>query len=305
MGFLSTALQRKSTNTLDLFREIYGSRLSKSGEAVSWKTALQVSTVLACARVIAEGISQVPLKRYQEDGKQRLPAKSHPLYKLLHRKPNPWQTSFEYREMLALHLVLCGRHYSFINRIGSRILELMPFEPQCVETKVASDGTLSYVVTINGRAQVFPAESIWHIKGPSWNGYEGMEAVQLAREAIGLALATESQHATLHANGISTNGVYSVEGTLNPEQYKQLRKFIVENHSGENRGVPMILDRNAKWLSQSLSGVDAEHLDTRRFQVEEICRALRVMPIMVGHSTEGEPRNSQELRVGHPTGRIG
>jgi HK97 family phage portal protein len=279
--------RKGADNSLELFAQVFGQALAKAGVTVTWDTAIKVSTVLACARVIANGIAQVPLKLFREsaDGRERLPARDHPLWYLLHSRPNPWQTSFEFRETMALHLVLTGRHYSFINRLRGAIVELIPFEPGQVEAKRADDGEISYKVTFpNGRTQTFPAESIWHVRGPSWNGWQGMDAVRMAREAIGLSIAAEEQHANLFANGVSPSGVYSVDGTLNPEQYKALRAFIKENYTGANSGLPMLLDRGAKWLPMAMSGVDSQHLETRRFQVEEICRSAGVLPIMVGHA---------------------
>ena len=283
----------------ELMRELLrGGGASKSGAAVNWETALRVGAFFACARVIADGLAQVPLKLYREsaDGTTRAPAKDHPLYDVLHRRPNEWQTSFEYREMIALHLVFTGRHHSFINRVRGDVVELIPFEPGTCVTKCADDGTLTYEVrTRSGKTQIYPAEAIWHIKGPSWNGWEGLDTVrQAAREALGLAIATEEAHALLHANGVQTTGTYSVEGKLSLEQYTQLRKFIVENNAGANRGLPMIIDNGAKWLQQAMTGVDAQHLETRRFQVEEICRALRVMPIMVGSNDKSSTYASAE-----------
>lgn len=270
--------------TLELFKEIYGTRLAKSGVNVTWDTAIRVSTVFACARVIAQGIAQVPLKLFQESNGSKAPAYDHPLYFVLHNQPNQWQTSFEYRETMALHLVLAGRHYSFKNMVGNRVVELIPFEPGQVEPKRATDGTITYKVTINGVVKEFPEEAIWHIRGSSWNGWEGMDPVALAREAIGLAISAEEAHGKFFANGIRPAGTYSVEGKLDEAQYKQLRKFIVDNNTGENAGLPMIVDRGAKWLQQAMTGVDAQHLETRRFQVEEVCRNMGVMPIMVGHA---------------------
>jgi HK97 family phage portal protein len=279
--------ESKSASTLELLTQIYGGTHALTGDTINWKTALQVSTVLGCTRAIANGISQVPFKLFQEskDGRSRVPAKDHPLFRVLHSRPNPWQSSFEYRQTLAFHLVLVGNHYSFKNVVNGQVVELIPFEPGCVGVERQGNGELLYRVTYGGgQQQVFPAASIWHLRGPSWNGWSGMEAVQLARESIGLALATERQHAKLHANGVSTSGTYSVEGTLNTEQYHLLRKFIADNHSGMNSGLPMLLDRNAKWMSQAMSGVDAQHLETRRLQVEEVCRAMGVFPQMVGHT---------------------
>jgi HK97 family phage portal protein len=290
--------RRKSDDgLLELFRDIFGSQLAKAGVTVTWDTALKVATVLACVRVIANGVAQVPLKLFQEspDGKVKLPARDHPLYYLLHSRPNPWQTSFEYRETLVYHLAMTGRHYSFINRLRGRIVELIPFEPGQVEAKRIDGGDIVYKVTLaNGSTQTFPAESIWHIRGPSWNGWQGMDAMRLAREAIGLSMAAEDQHAHLFANGVSPSGVYSVEGTLNVDQYKALRNFIKENYTGANSGLPMLMDRSAKWMSTAMTGVDAEHLAVRRFQVEEVCRAIGVMPIMVGHTDKTATYASSE-----------
>lgn len=277
---------RKSDSTLELFNEIFGARLSAAGVNVTWDTALKVATVLACTRAIALGLAQVPLKIFQETDGKKLPAHDHPLYFVLHNQPNPWQTSFEYLETIGYHLPLTGRHYSFINRgVGGRILELIPFEPGQVEAKRAADGEITYRVTLaNGKQVEYPEEAIWHIRGASWNGWQGMDPVHLAREAIGLTIAAEEEHSRMFANGVRPSGIYSVEGNLSPEQYKNLRRALVDSHTGANKGLPMILDRGAKWLQQAMTGVDAQHVETRRLQIEEVCRAMGVFPQMIGHT---------------------
>ncbi|MCR4300900.1 MAG: phage portal protein, partial [Sulfuricaulis sp.] len=298
MPIFSQAFSKKAA-AWDILREIAGySRYSAaSGKNVTVKTAIEVSTVFACARVIGEGIAQVPLKLMRESDKKRLPARDYPLYDLLAYRPNDWQTSFEYREMLAWHLVLCGQHFSFINRsTRGQVLELIPFEPGQVTVKRASDWSLSYEVRANdGTTQPFPAETIWHVKGPSWNSWQGLEPVSLAREAIGLSMATEESSARLHKNSVRPSGVYSVEGTLKDEQYKTLSEWIDTHSAGAvNVGKPLILDRTAKWLSTQMTGVDAQSLETRRYQVEEICRFARVNPIMVGAESKNTTYASAE-----------
>ncbi len=299
MGLLARALSKKSAGSYDIIRELLGRRTSATGKVVSVKTAVEVAAVFACMRVIGEGIAQVPLKLMQEsaDGKTRLPAKEHPLYEILECRPNEWQTSFEYREMLAMHAVLCGNAFSFINRSNrAGVMELIPFEPGSVTVKRADDSTLSYEVRgQDNKTQVFPAKSIWHVRGPSWNSWMGLEAVQLAREAIGLSMATEEQQARMQKNGVRASGVYSVEGTLKDDQYKVLKAWIDENIGGvENTGKAMVLDRSAKWLNTSMTGVDAQTLETRRYQVEEVCRFFRVNPIMVGAESKNTTYASAE-----------
>lgn len=297
--FLSLLPARKMTSE-ELWLELYGAASSATGKTVNHKTALQVTTAIACGRVVSEGVAQVPFKLYQEgaDGRSRLPAKDHPLYEILSLRPNGFQTSFEYRETMALHLVLCGAHFSVINRgaTGRKILELLPLEPQHVTVQRARDGTLTYKwQPEEGPSQTFRANEIWHVRGPSWNGYLGLEAVKLARDAIGLAMATEESQAKMHANGARAGGLLSVEGNLDDKKYDQLRAWLAKHYEGShNAHRTMILDRAAKFTSTQQTGVDSQHLETRRFQIEEICRALRVMPIMVGHSDKATTYASAE-----------
>lgn len=298
MGILSRLESKSSITTLDLFRELYAGRKTQSGRTVNVATAIDVSTVFACCRVLGEGVAQVPFQLMRETpgGDRRLKAKDHPLYSKLASSPNRWQTSFEYREMMLWQLVLTGNHYSYINRIGNRIIELIPFDIGQVIVKRDDSLTLTYEVTAaNGSRRTFPAESIWHVRGPSLNGWYGLEAVKHAREAISLAISTEEASAGLHNNGVRPSGVYSVEGALKDDQHASLTKWIEEHIAGSgNAGKPLILDRAAKWVSTQMTGIDAQTLEQRRFQIEEICRFARVMPIMVGYSDKAATYASSE-----------
>lgn len=301
MSFLDRIMGRKASaqfGTPEFYQLLSGAlRSTKSGASVSVSTALEVTTVLACVRVIAEGIAQVPLKLLQDSptGRRR-PAHEHRLYTLLHRKPSPWMTSFALRETMVMHAVLTGKAFAFLNRTGrdGRITEIIPLDPGAVTVRVADDMSRSYLVRGNGGVREFPASSIWHLNGPSWDGVVGLEVVKLAREAIGLAMATEEAHAKLHANGGQVSGTYTVEGKLNPEQYIALRRHISESITGANKGLPMIVDNGAQWLAQSMTGVDAQHIETRRFQIEQICSAFRVLPIMVGTADKAATYASSE-----------
>lgn len=147
----------------------------------------------------------------------------------------------------------------------------------------------------SGAVQEFPAESIWHVRGPSWDGLIGMDVLNLAREALGLAIATEETHAKLHAKGVRPSGTYSVEGPLDGKQYAELKAWIEKEFAGaENSAAPMILDRGAKWISQTMTGLDAQHLETRKFEIEEVCRYMDVMPIMIGYSDKATTYASAE-----------
>lgn len=277
------------SDTLELFKQIFGTNTSSTGETVTYKTALQVAAVLACTRVVANGISQVPLKLFREGAKgSRLPAVDHPLYWMLFRKPNAWMTSFGYRQTIGAHMMLEGNHFSFKNRPipGGPIKELIPFLPGEITVKRPnSDDPVYTYRPLNGSGtETLTKDQVWHLKGLSWNGWIGLQPVVMARESIGLAMAAEAQQGRFFKNGVQTSGTYSIDGKLAGDQYKQLRDWIVENTSGANAGAPLILDRGAKWLSTQMTSIDAQMLETRREQVEEICRALGVFPQMVGYS---------------------
>lgn len=289
------ANSKKSGQTLDEIRKAIADSSGSSANITATKS-LEVSAVSACVRVIAEGIAQVPFKVMKKDGEKRTPAVNHPLYKVLAVKPNEWQTSFEYRETLAMHAVLMGNHYSFINRSKSRgIMELIPFEPGSVTALRDENSVLRYKVrATNGKEQIFPAESIWHVKGPSWNSWQGLDAVKLARKSILLSSEIEEQQINTQQNGVKTSGIYSVEGVLKDDQYKALKKWISENIEGSKNTGVMLLDRNAKYSQTSMTSVDAQTLETRRYQVEEICRFFRVNPIMVGAESKNTTYASAE-----------
>jgi HK97 family phage portal protein len=277
---------------------------AKSGVSVNWRTALEVTTVLACVRAISEGVAQVPVRFYDGSSDQLMRLRDHPLEPVLARNPHRLQrlTGFQLRETMLMHAGLTGNAFVFKNRVGPnrRIVDLIPISPGRVTVYRKADMTLEYHVTAEvpemsglgqglaqiatGEVMVFPQEAIWHFRGPSWNGWLGLEAVKLAREAIGLAIATEAAHAKLHRNGLRAGSVYSVDGKLDDEQYEKLNRWLEKTLGGENAYRNIVLDRNAKFLASGMTGVDAEHIATRKLQVEEICRAFRVMPIMVGFS---------------------
>lgn len=276
---------------VDLLRNSLG---SKAGITVTRDRALMVATVFACCQVRMEGVAQVPWKvmRKTPSSLSRHPnredAEDHPYFDVLYRQPNGWQTSFEFRETAVLHLSLAGRAYAYKGGamvMGRHYPELILLDPGRVRSEQREDWSIVYKVRgRNGEEKTIPAEQIWHLRGPSWDGFEGLDILKLAREAIGLSAALEDSHAKMHKNGVRPSGTYSVDGALTVKQQEDLTAWLKAQASAENLGNPLILDRGAKWISQAMSGVDAQHLETRRHQIEEICRFFRVMPIMIGYS---------------------
>jgi HK97 family phage portal protein len=296
MALFVPANQRRNEALKESFwGDLFSFTRARSGQSVTLASSLEVTAVLGCVRVISEDLAQVPLKlfRKRKDGGSD-EEREHPLSDLLDVGPNDWQTGFDFIENLAIQASLGGNFYAFKNKVRNSVRELIPFPPGAVSEKWDDFIPTYSCTTSKGAQRDFPAEAIWHVRGPSIDTKTGMAAVRMAREAIGLAMATEEAHASLHANGGQASGMYSVDSTLNETQYKDLSKWISTQIAGENRFKPLVLDRGAKWTPISMSGVDAQHLETRRHQIEEICRAFRVMPIMIGHADKAATYASAE-----------
>lgn len=269
-----------------------------AGEVVTAKTALQVSTVLACVKVIADGCATPKLHVYRETGgRRRELAVNIPEYRLLARRPNEWQTSFEWRRMMTMHAALTGGGLSLkVRGDNRRVRELIPVMPGNWDVRRVARYEVRYRCwDEHGMLGEFQPDEVFHLQNMQWDYLSGINAVKLAAASIGLAMATERSQAKMHENGVKTAGVYSVDGTLNAEQHERLLNALKKySQAGERTGAPLVLDRNAKWQPTQQTGVDAQHVETRRMQVEEICRAYGVFPIMVGHSDKSATFASSE-----------
>lgn len=261
---------------------------SVAGVTVTDKTALQVSAVLACVRAIADGCATPRLQVYRDgpDGRRQI-ATNIPEYRLLARRPNEYQTSFEWRRMMTMHAALTGAGLSLkVRGDNRRVRELIPVMPGRWSVEHIGRYEPRYRVWDDfGYVGTFSADEVFLLPNVQWDWIKPMSAVLLARNAVGLSIATEQSQAEMHSNGVKTSGVYTVEGTLNDQQYERLSNALRKFATGGSRaGAPMVLDRNAKWLQTAMTSVDAQHLETRRMQVEEVCRAFGVFPIMAMHS---------------------
>ena len=261
-----------------------------SGRAVSEATALQVSAVFCAVRVIAEGIAQIPIRiiREEYDGDKlfRRVEREHWAHDLLCTAPNDWQTSFEFREFAVFSAVLGGGFLGIKNvDERGRVVEILPVPAGGWTVDQDRDWNLIYRVTYADKTSgVFTPSEVLHLRGPSLNGYRGLNAVSVAREAIGLSSALERQQARLAGNGGKPSGVLSFPQALKPETRAKLKESWAEKYGPDGDGGIAILDGDAKFHSLTMTSVDAQHLETRRHQIEEVARAFRVHPIMLMHS---------------------
>lgn len=301
MGLLSWISRRSSSPKPRPFEEVIA-RLDSmfgtaSGQVVTATTALQVSTVLACVKVIADGVATPELRVYRQKGrKDRELATNIPEFRLLNRRPNEFQTSIEFRRTMTMHACLTGNALAIkVRSPGSRrVRELIPVAPG----NWTLEETARYEYTFRvwdrfGQIGIFGPDEVLHIPCFQWDEIKGLNAVVAAREAIGLSIAAQNTQSTLHQNGGRPAGVLTTDAAMGADAIERLREAW-RQFTSNNRNGTAILDNGFKYTPMAVTGVDAQHLETRRFQVEEICRAFGVFPIMIGHSDKASTFASSE-----------
>lgn len=254
-----------------------------TGVTITEATALQISAVFACVRVISEDVAKLPLTLYRSgDGRRRERLPAHPLAKVLER-PNRDMTSFDFRSTLTAHAVCWGNGYAEIVRGGTgRPTELWPMLPDCVRVEMRRDGTIVYVYAnpYTGKTTTFDSSEVLHVKGPGYDGLLGYSIVGLARQSLGLTAAAERYGAAFFGNSSIPKGILEHPGVLGEEGQKNLRKSWEENHGGGPGKANRIgiLEEGMKFHSISIPPEDAQFLETREFQIPEVCRWFRMPP---------------------------
>ncbi|HOR77262.1 MAG TPA: phage portal protein [Anaerolineaceae bacterium] len=255
-----------------------------SGKAVNERTAMQTSAVYACVRILAESVAGLPLHVYERTANGSKSTKpSHPLYRLLHDEPNREMTSFVFRETLMSHLLLWGNAYAQIIRDGRGFpIALYPLLPDRMAVDRNESGELVYTYQSDKGQVKLRRENILHIPGLGFDGLIGYSPIAMAKNAVGLALATEDYGATFFANGANPGGVLEHPGVIKPEQADRLRESWQSQFGGANAHKVAVLEEGLKFHQMSIPPEQAQFLETRKFQINEIARIFRVPPHMVG-----------------------
>jgi len=268
---------------------LFGS--STSGKAVTERTAMQMTAVYSCVRILAEAVAGLPLNLYHylpDGGKEK--SYEHPLYRLLHDEPNPEMSSFVFRETLMTHLLLWGNAYAQIIRNGKgEVVALYPLMPNRMTVDREENGQLYYsynrssdeAPTMNGSTVILKPSDVLHIPGLGFDGLVGYSPIAMAKNAIGMAIACEEYGAKFFANGAAPGGVLEHPGTIKDPQ--RVREAWQSQFGGSgNSNKIAVLEEGMKYTPIGISPEQAQFLETRKFQINEIARIFRVPPHMVG-----------------------
>jgi HK97 family phage portal protein len=269
------------------FWSAWGINDSYAGKTVTLDTALQISTVWSCIRLISETVSTFPLGLFTRDAKgNKASAGEHRLNAILKRQPNEDQTAVEFIEGLTAWLCAWGNFYAEIFRDqDGRILRLETLPPNgTAPIRTPDRNELKYEVTEGGRKRTLPRDRVFHVKGFGFGGDVGLSPIGVARQTLGSALAAEEATAKIFGSGLAAAGILQSDQTLKPDQRTALKNIMTEYMGSTNAGKIMILEAGLKFQQVSLNPEDAQLLATRAFQVEDMCRWFRVPPFMIGHT---------------------
>lgn len=263
-----------------------------SGKPVNERTAMQTTAVYACVRILAEAVASLPLHvyEYRDDGGKKL-VHDHPLYYLLHDEPNPEMTSFVFRETLMSHLLIWGNAYAQIIRDGAgRVLGLYPLLPDKMEVQRDDKGNIDYVYSRNSDENPtfkeygnikLKAEDVLHIPGLGFDGLIGYSPIAMAKNAVGMTLACEEYGASFFANGANPGGVLEHPGVLkDPSKVRESWNSVYRGVSNAHKIA--VLEEGMKYQQIGIPPEEAQFLETRKFQINEIARLYRIPPHMVG-----------------------
>lgn len=286
---LRSARRAQNRTSGSSFSFLFGG--STSGKLVNERSAMQMTAVYACVRILSEAVAGLPLHLYRKDeGLRKQKAEDHPLYFLVHDEPNPEMTSFVFRETMMTHLLLWGNAYAQIIRNGKgEVVALYPLMPNRMQVDRDKSGKLYYqyttsaedAPTMKGNSVVLSPSDVLHIPGLGFDGLVGYSPIAMAKNAIGMAIACEEYGAKFFANGAAPSGVLEHPGTV--KDPTRLRDTWQGQFGGSaNAGRVAVLEEGMKYTPISISPEQAQFLQTRKFQINEIARIFRVPPHMVG-----------------------
>lgn len=286
LGTRLKAIIRSAFGLTDVaaWRQAYPTN-NASGKSVTFDSALQLATVYACVRLVAGTVGTLPLMLYRksEDG-SRTVAGDHPLYEMLHDSPNIDMTAVEFWEGVALCILLGGNAYAKKEFIGSRLVALTPLRYELMSVRRNDAGAREYRYANPKGQQVFREDEIFHVRGFGGAGDVGLSPISFARQSLGTAMATDEFAGTMFAKGARPSGILTIDQVLKPEQRRALQENIIAPFIGsENAGGVMVFEAGMKWQAVTMNMDDAQLLQTRSFQVAEMCRWFGVPPSMIGH----------------------
>lgn len=269
----------------ELEQALRSGAVTASGAMVTPNSAMRVAAVYACVRIRSGVVANMPLHiKRRVDDQTREDASDHPVWRVLRRKPNRWQTPSQFRRMMQAHLLLRGNAYAMIVRSRGEVQELVPLNPDRVELKQNDDLALEYTYTRKDGRKIRLAQSeVFHLVGLTLDGVHGVSVIRYARETIGLSLSMEDHGASLFKNGARPSTVLVHPKVIGPEGVETLRASLDEFRAGgEKEGKALILEEGMTVAPLAMTSEDAQWIESRKFSRTDIAMFFGVPPHMIG-----------------------
>lgn len=307
MAILSALLERRATTqTTNPQQPAYwlqklfgGGAKTTSGIEVDEQSALRFSAVWAAVNLISSGVGVLPvhvIERKPDGTKER---RRDSTTQRLIDQPNEFMDGQTFRETLQGHVLTYGNGYAEIERNGAGVpMALWPLLPNKTEPKMDGDKRLFYEVTTEPglNPTPLPAENILHIKGLGFDGIKGYSVIAYACENIGTGLATENFGGSFFGNNSTPGGVLEHPGQLSPEAAKRLKQDFEKKQGGlANAHRMAVLEEGMVWKQTGIPAKDAQLIESRRFNIEDVARWYQVPPHMLGDMERATFSNIEEL----------
>ncbi len=274
-----------------------GGTPTDSGQFVDANSALQLSTVSCCVRVIAETIGSLSLHVYRrtQDGRER--AVEHPVYRLLHDSPNDQMTAAVFRETLQTSLLLHGNAYCWVEKSGTVPVALWPMQPHLTRAHRAN-GQLFYQTYVGGEVVTLDPGQVLHVPGLSFDGITGLDPIRYAARSLGIAISTDKFASKFFANNTQLGMYLTHPGILSPKAQANLRDSISQLHQGVDRAFLLgIFEEGMVPGFVNVNAEQAQFLESRRYTAREIAsRIFRVPPFFIGEDAPASSVEQQSLQ---------
>lgn len=259
---------------------------------VTPEATMQLAAAWACIRLNARTIGSLPLKLYRRTATlDRSSAELHPLARVIGSTPNPDQTAMEFWEGMVVALCLRGNAYARISRRGDgQVIALWPVSPDAVQVFRSSTGERRYRVWSGGVTDDLGPADVFHLRGFGAGGDQGLSPITYGRQTFGTAMAMDEVSGSTFANGLQLSGfVEDQQGAkTTPEQRESLVALFQKFAGSTQTGKVMPLPPGMTFKPLTMSPADAQLLEAKKVSIEEICRWFGVMPILIGHSANGQ-----------------
>jgi HK97 family phage portal protein len=287
------------TDTVGMMEILGGGAASSAGVYVTPESAMRFAAVFACVRVLAETAASLPFQAFEDDDSGKKLAKTSRLYSLVHDQPNEWLTAFQWVELIVTHAALWGNHYSFIDQTeGGNILGLYPLLPSSVQPRRLETREIVYDVHTDRGLETLRSWQVFHVPGPGWDGLQGVSPITLMRNAVGIGMAADNFVANFFQNDARPGVVIETGVAASAKQGQQIKEEMDRKFGPGNKWKTMVLGPGLKLHPVTMPLTDAQFIEQRKFQRNEICAIYRVPPHMIGDLERATFSNIEQQDIG-------